>query len=213
MAPSGEAGKDLSSVLTPGPWLCPCSCCEWTGTTCFTTAASRPPWLSITVLSLMVGGGGAGSGSGLWCPCYTLPVGSHLGAVAGQSMGGEGAMTAGGEGVVGLIHQPPSSAQATAAQPWGPGSGLKGAYDMLSVSLGRRLGFWLNAPSSSWAQRSPSDTPRPPQEPLPAPQTLGCGETCAALQVRRGKHAVKEPRESDNGGQILHLSEPQFSNL
>ena len=55
--------------------------------------------------------------------------------------------------------------------------------------------------------------PRPPQKPLPAPQTLGCRETCAAFQVRRGKRAVKEPSGSHDGGQILHLSEPQFSNL
>ena len=51
-----------------------------------------------------------------------------------------GAVTAVGEGAVGLIPWP-SSVQATAAQPWHPGGGLKGIYDVLSVSLGRRLGF------------------------------------------------------------------------
>lgn len=90
----------------------------------------------------------------------------------------------------------------------------KGIYDVLSVSLGRRLGF-NNARGVlglSAVLLMPSALP-PQEEPSPAPQTLGCRETCAAFQVRRGKRAVKEPSGSQDGGQILHLSEPQFSNL
>ena len=85
----------------------------------------QPPALTLHCCAIADGGG-------VWHWPLVPPLHFADGVPAGVSSGRTegrwgGAVTAGGEGAVGLIHQPSSSAQATAAQPWGPGGGLKGA--------------------------------------------------------------------------------------